>query len=564
MLGWGGRISRRRVPAGAPATGRGVSGAYVDGDEAIPGDDEWEFVSGPTLSGGTQPEREAVTTSTGGPRESSGDEDQGEASDLLDFSTSSSSPRPLTDPAFWWPFGGIGSTENGRSAVDDPVRSLSPESPQTPLFDVEKETLLAPASTPGAGSSRILSHVERARQAVAARARASYVPGAAAGIFSYFRASWTSSRSKGSKGSKKSSGSETRGRAGGADEVGYSRDEKRSRVPSENGLKKKPSVPSEKNGFSPLPDAENKMEQKSGRERDSPPTPPSFAFPSPPTTFSSVHAFLRHQASLTSLRSPRPLSGYSAASGVPSGNTIYHDANAETPGSTPPLPMLPSPNPVSPITPGSAPPHPSTPSVFMATTTILDHPDQPWLLQVPPQLKPLRAITPLSSIRLPRSTATSLSDKVNVINVGADGGDVLDEPAPLPSVVLQPSRESEGRAVPHQRYPAGRDGTEILLPPSPPSTTDSLPPLPPPGLEAYRLSHSVSYPNLNCNPDACLAEDPPAATGDWQRLAAGTGSSSNSFPVDDEGRWLAMMMVEQNGVRGHYRRSTMGQVRHLR
>ncbi|KAF9510219.1 hypothetical protein BS47DRAFT_1487556 [Hydnum rufescens UP504] len=618
MQGWGERISGRRIPAGAAtATGREVSGAYLEGDEDAPRDDEWEFVSGPILLGGTQPESGVLTTSTGQPRggrrHGDGDEDQAETSDLLDASNSPSSlfgaatpftrvpaargntrlhrgnfsfsgapgsgaivdrndvqsPHRRVGTALWWPYRNISLTDPDRYISDGPGRSQSPQSPQspeTPLFDVEKETLLPPASTPGAGTSRILSHVERARQTVAARARASYVPGAAAGIFSYFRASWSSSRSKGSKGSKKSSGSETRGRSGGVDEAGYGRDGKRPQVLSEDGSNKKPSPSSGESGLLPSHDDRGQEEESSAQKRDSPPTPPSFAFPSPPPTFSSVHAFLRRQDSLLSMTSsppPRPLSGYSVGSGAPSGNTVYHDARAETPGMTPPPhPQSHSPVPSSPITIDSARPRPSFPSVFMATTT-MDQPSQSWLLQPPPQLKPLRTISPLSSIRLPRSTPDSLSDKVNL---GTDGGDVLDEPAPPPSVVLQPSLspispESGGEARLQQRCSAGRDGTAILLPPSPPSTTRSFPPIIPPGFETYHQTHSGRHPDFDDNPDTYLAEDPPAATGDWQRLASGAGPTSvSSFPVDEDGRWLAMMVVEQNGVRGHYRQSTLGQL----
>ena len=266
---------------------------------------------------------------------------------------------------------------------------------------------------------------------------------------------------------------------------------------------------------------------------DSPATPTSGAFPSPPETFGRMHALFRRRRSRTVSRSDsfesgrgghsalvvdRPVSGYSAGTqSAASGQTVFHDALEG------PVPEVPDTR--------------SSPQIFFAQT------EQGNLAHLVPQLKPIRPFSSLFSMPPgsnsgPVATCTpSLSPQILVRQPTPLDCDVLDEPAPLPSVVLQPPRE----------------GSIASMSSRPTSLTELTYQLPP-GLEDYgRQSFSNHLPDSGyafSSDSVNLESEPPSAAGDWQRIA-----STGSLPGPNRG-----VTVEHNGTLGHFRRDTLGQV----
>ena len=268
------------------------------------------------------------------------------------------------------------------------------------------------------------------------------------------------------------------------------------------------------------PDIVQAQESTGGR----PATLASDAFPMPPDTFGRMHGFFRrrrsrsHSGSLQSGqggRSTRPVSGYSAgAQSVASGQTVFHDALEQIPD--------------------TQEAH-SPPQVFFARS---DYPHPiPQVKSMPPLSSlfsmrstgfnpgPIARRTPSPSPRIPDPQPTPLDF------------DVLDEPAPLPSVVLQPPREGSVPSMSSRSH--SFTGLSYQLPP---------------GLEDHG-----SQPLFNISPDSGYAfssdlvnleSEPPSAAGDWQRI-----SSIRSLSRPNRG-----VTVEHNGTLGHFRRETLGQV----
>ncbi|KAF8340493.1 uncharacterized protein EI90DRAFT_2070672 [Cantharellus anzutake] len=285
-----------------------------------------------------------------------------------------------------------------------------------------------------------------------------------------------------------------------------------------------PSQTSEKSQYVPVA-PENVPTHDSTDE--SPPTPMSEAFPSPPDTHGHVHAFFRMRQSRmgSPASSPytghsaadRPISGYSVGGSAASGQTIFHDAFEE------PIPTTPEPH--------------TQPQVLAQDSN--NH-------LLVPHLKPIRPLSPLSSIQLPGSGSGSAihrtyppSPQIPTPERAPLDFDVLDEPAPLPSVVLQPPREGSVASMSSHSHSFSSSPLGYQMPP---------------GLEDYSrlllLNLSRDGGNGHSSNLVNLESEPPAAVGDWQRI-----TSTGSVPRHNRG-----VTVEHNGAIGHFRRETLGQV----
>lgn len=441
------------------------------------------------------------------------------------------------------------------TVVVDALPVSPPASPRSVQYsdghnsDAEQETLLDPVSPSAAfavaGSPAAVSEsasgsavtknriVERAREAVAqrnARQRASYVPGAA-GFFTWFRNSWTSSWR----------GPRTPGPS--SDELGF-------RPPSE---KSNPASQSSARRASQGPPASRRTHQSSEKSEksvlashhgsgDSPPTPHSSQFPTPPPTHLEAHALVRQRSRSTLDRQFRTTSAYSTGgASMGSGHTVYFDAM-----DAPPLP-----SPLSPYIFQAGSEH--SLRLVPRATTHTDSPTSPAYgplpdltefgelssegseLLPPPPLREIQTASPLSSLRL-LGSIRSLPSSLRSVAYQAD--DVLDEPPPLPSASLD------------------RRGNQPVPSSPPPSYSERR--YPPPGLEHYHYQRMPAFDRSEESYDVrsetagvrdILEEEPPSAGSQWRRIAGGEEPS----PFED--RFTPVRVTT------HFRRSMLENVR---
>lgn len=419
--------------------------------------------------------------------------------------------------------------------------------------DAEQETLLHPAAislaavaaqaggseTRAAESTSNLTRnriVERAREAVAqreARQRASYVPGAA-GFFNWFRSSWASSwrgprtpgpstdelgfrprSEKSNPGSRASTGRRA------------SRISRASRVPATSQRSHQSSEKSEKSVLSPH-DTD-----------DSPPTPHSSQFPSPPPTHLEAHALVRSRSRTSTFdRQFLTISAYSAGGGsMTSGNTVYYDA----------IDVPPLPSPLSPylahnrsetslrLVPRSTSAHqpsPTTPLPDLAEFGELSSLSSGSELLPPPPLRD-QAPSPYLSLRPPGSARSQQS---SLRSLAYRAGDVLDDPPPLPSASLEQRQ--------HQPIPA-----------SPPPSYNEWRHVPPPGLEQYSPTRMPafgrdSYLSEHTGAVDVLEDEPPSAGSQWRQIASGNAD----LPLGDRS-------IPPVRLTPHFRHRTLESVR---
>lgn len=396
----------------------------------------------------------------------------------------------------------------GQDVVSPPLSPRSVQYSDGHNSDAERETLLHPATvapvvaavnstleSPNiAASSRGGRFAERAREAVAqrnARQRASYTPGAA-GFFTWFRNSWASSRR-----ASRTPGPST-------DELGFRpRSEKsapgskvsstrgNSRGPAHSQRSKQSSAKSEKSELIPPQDSD-----------ESPPTPHSSQFPTPPPTHLEAHALVRQLSQASSIdRRYRTASAYSAGGSVSSGNTVYYDAM-----DAPPLP-----SPLSPHALQSRPEtsvrlvlQPTNRNAFATEMGELAESSSSGSELLPPP--PIRDIQPRSPLLVrPPASLRSLYSSLRSLAYQAD--DVLDEPPPLPSASL----DDRGHSISSS---------------PPPSYTDLH--HPPPGLEEYSYDRMPAFDRPESHTTRTttdlvdvLEEGPPSSGSQWRRIAGG-------------------------------------------
>jgi hypothetical protein len=405
----------------------------------------------------------------------------------------------------------------GQDVVSPPLSPRSVQYSDGHNSDAEQETLLHPAtvSVPAvaaidlalespnlATSSQEHRFAERAREAVAqrnARQRASYIPGAA-GFFTWFRNSWASSRR----------GSRTPGPS--TDELGFRpRSEKSapgSKVSSTRGNSRGPA----RSQRSKQSSAKSELNPQQDSD-ESPPTPHSSQFPTPPPTHLEAHALVwqRSQASSTD-RQYRTVSVYSTGGGsVGSGNTVYYDAM-----DAPPLPSPLSPHLLQSRSETSVRlvPQPNPNAFASEMGELAERGSSSGSELLPPPPIHIQPHSPLSI----RPTASLRSVHSSLRSLAYQADDVLDEPPPLPSASLD-RRNHRGQPVSSSPPPSYSDSRQH----------------PPPGLEEYNydrmpaFDRSESHTTRATSDLDVLEEEPPTAGSQWRRIAG----SDEPLPFED-------------------------------